>query len=671
MSKRTPPYGEARSSSRRFLPPDPAVEAPHRLTPGLAVRVGVLGTLTVIVFAVLVLRLLALQVIAGDRHLAVAQGNQLRTIKIDAPRGTIVDRNGKVIVDNIAGTAVKLWVGDLPKEGRYAIIRRLAAVLEVPAGALAKEVDDRRTDPLNPITVKVGVRQDQINYLMEHQTEFPGMKIQQVFLRDYPLGSRAAQILGYVGEISPAELTRLRGDNYASGDKIGKSGIEAAFDKFLRGEAGAAQVTVNALGQPQGPLTPKKEARTGYQVRLTIDTKLQQSAEEALRFGIATAKANKSYYADGGAIVALDPADGAILAMASYPTYKPSVYVGKVNPKKIAPLVDTAAATKANFPGLNRVTQAQYPPGSIWKPVTAIAAMQEHRLSPYESIPCTPTATYGLDKFKFRNWDPYINKPITLTEALARSCDTYFYDVGYRFYTGGQDARSRMQEWASKFGFGHPTGLDLGWEEAGIVPTPAWRKKTYTSDWDRAWNPGDSIQLAIGQKEVRVTPLQMARFYAMIANGGKLVTPYVVQSVEIPGANGLAPVVQRRFAPKTPVSAGVDPAALQIVRDGLYQATHSSFGTSQGVFGAFPIGIAGKTGTAEEVVHIPGYPAGHTEDQSWWCGFGPTDSQARIVVCAIIENGGHGSTAAAPAALKVFEKFFGVRADQQVLVKTD
>lgn len=670
MSSTTPPYGEARSPSSRFLPPDPAVEAPHRLTPGLAVRVGVLGTITVIVFAALILRLLALQVIAGERHLAVAQGNQLRTIKIEAPRGTIVDRNGKVIVDNVAGTAVKLWVGDLPKEGRYQIVRRLAAVLEVPAGALAKEVEARGVDPLNPITVKTGVREDQVGFLLEHQAEFPGVQVQQVFLRDYPLGSRAAQLLGYVGEISAEELARLRKSGYSLGDKIGKAGIEGSFDKYLRGVAGEAQVTVDSLGRPQGPLVPRKEAGTGLQVRLTLDVKLQQAAEEALRFGISTAKANKSFSADGGAIVALDPEDGAVLAMASYPTYKPSVYVGRIDPKDIAPLVEQEAAVRENFPGLNRVTQARYPPGSIWKPVTAIAAMQEHRLSPYESIPCTPTATYGLDKFKFKNWDPYVNKPITLTEALARSCDTYFYEVGYRFYNAGNEGRSRMQEWAARFGFGLPTGFGLGAEEVGIVPTPAWRKQNFTG-WDAAWNPGDSIQLTIGQKELRVTPLQMARFYAMIANGGKLVTPYIVQSAETPGANGLDPVVRWRNPIKIPVSAGVDPAALQIVRDGLYQATHSSYGTSQGVFGAYAIGIAGKTGTAEEVVAVPGYPAGHTEDQSWWCGYGPSDSQARIVVCAIIENGGHGSTAAAPAALKVFEKFFGVKAGAQVLVGTD
>ena len=174
-------------------------------------------------------------------------------------------------------------------------------------------------------------------------------------------------------------------------------------------------------------------------MRLTIDLAVQRAAERALRLGIETARANKSYNANGGAIVALDPRDGAVLAMASYPTYKPSVYVGRVDPEKIAPLVDNEAAKDANYPGLNRVTQVEYPPGSTWKPVTALAAMQEHLLSPYQSIQCTPQAEYGLDKQVFKNWDPYVNRPMTLYEALATSCDTYFYDVGYRFYTGGRE----------------------------------------------------------------------------------------------------------------------------------------------------------------------------------------------------------------------------------------
>ncbi|MGL6278142.1 MAG: penicillin-binding protein 2 [Gaiella sp.] len=665
------PYDERRSSSSRFLPPEPGVEAPHRLTPGLALRVGVLGVIALAVFAVLFVRLWSLQVLSGDTYLAAAQDNQLRTIQVEAPRGTIIDRNGKVIVENVPGTAVKLWVGDLPEKGRYDVITRLAAVLDVPAGRLAKEVDERRFDPLNPITVKTAVGDEQVAYLYEHQDEFPGVQIQQTFLRHYPYGSNGAQFLGYVGEISPEELKELRRDGYRAGDKVGKVGIEAKLDPFLRGVPGEAQIRVDSLGRPQSPLELRREARPGNAVRLTIDAGLQRAAERALRFGIETAKANDSWYANGGAIVALDPRDGAILASASYPTYQPSVYVGRVDPNKIRPLIDEQAARAKNYPGLNRVTQAEYPPGSIWKPVTALAAMQEHKLAPYESIQCTPTATYGLDDFQFRNWDPYVNKPMTLSEAMARSCDTYFYEVAYRFYLAGDAGRSRMQEWAKTWGFGGSTGFGLGTEAVGLVPTPAWRKQAYESDWDRAWNPGDSIQLSIGQKEVRVTPLQMARFYAMLANGGKLVTPYVVQSVETPGASGRSSVVLRRFAPEPPRSAGVDPAALQVVRDGLYSATHSSYGTSVGVFGTYPIPIAGKTGTAEKVVEIPGYPPGHLEDQSWWCGYGPSDTQARIVVCAVIENGGHGSTAAAPAALKVFERFFGVKAPAPQLVETD
>ena len=236
-------------------------------------------------------------------------------------------------------------------------------------------------------------------------------------------------------------------------------------------------------------------------------------------------------------------------------------------------------------------------------------------------------------------------------------------------------ARSRRDGCAcrsgrERFGFGKPTGLDIGGEADGLVPTPAWRKKTFKTDWDRAWNPGDSIQLAIGQKDVLVTPLQMATFYAMLANGGNLVTPFLVSDVEQPGGKDSPRVVLRRFAPRPPRPSGVDPAALAAVRDGLYAGTHSANGTSAGVFANYSIPISGKTGTAEKVVNLPGYPVGHVEDQSWWCGWGPSQ-EAKIVVCALIENGGHGSTAAAPAALRVFEKYFHRKAAATSLVSVD
>jgi len=238
-----------------------------------------------------------------------------------------------------------------------------------------------------------------------------------------------------------------------------------------------------------------------------------------------------------------------------------------------------------------------------------------------------------------------------------------------------------MQTWARKFGFGQTAGLDIGGEAAGLLPTPAWRKRVGRTAWDRAWNPGDLIQMAIGQKDITVTPLQLTRFYAALANGGQLVTPHVVAAVERPGSDDQPPVPIRTFAPAPPKPIDVDPTALAVVRDGLFQATHDSEGTSSGVFGSFPVPVAGKTGTAEKVVNLPGYPVGHLEDQAWWCGWGPFDgneyvndrgaTRPPLVVCALIENGGHGGTAAAPVALEVFEHWFREQAGVQGEVFSD
>ncbi|HEY4621808.1 MAG TPA: penicillin-binding protein 2 [Gaiellaceae bacterium] len=663
----TGPYQERRTPSGRFLPPDPRVREPHRLTPQLALRVAVLGGVALVAFAVLFLRLWSLQVLSGEEYLKASQNNELRLIRVEAPRGPLLDRHGRVVVSNVAGTAVELWVGDMPDEGRFELVQRLAKVLDVSPRALAREVDERRSDPLTPIVVKTAVGEEQVDYLYEHQAEFPGVEIVQIYLRDYPYSSLAAQILGYTGEISPEELKRLpKKDGYRSGDRIGKTGIEAAYDSYPRGRPGLAQIRVDSLGRPQSPLELRQEARAGYALRLTLDMRLQRAAEQALQYGIDLAHENDQWAANGGAIVALDPRDGAVLAMASAPTYRPSVFVGRTDPKKLQALY-----SDSSNPLFNRATAGLYPPGSTWKPVTALAGMQEHIFSAYDSIQCTPSATYGLDKQVFRNWNPYVNRSMTLDVALAESCDTYFYDIGNRFYLGGSDSRVRMQQWARRFGFGAPTGLDIGGEADGLVPTPEWRKKTFESDWDRAWNPGDSIQLAIGQKDLLVTPLQLVAFYAMLANGGQVITPHLVSDVEQPGGKGSPRVVLRRFAPPPPKSSGVDPAALAAIRDGLYLATHSATGTSSSVFASYPVPISGKTGTAEKVVPLPGYPSDHLEDQSWWCGWGPSDS-AKIVVCALIENGGHGSAAAAPAALKVFERFFGVEAaTPAAVVETD
>ena len=680
-------FPERRSPSGRFLPPDPRAAEPYRYTPQLALRVGVLAGLALLVFAVLFLRLWALQVLSGDRYLNAAQNNQIRSVRVEAPRGSIVDRNGRTIVSNVPGTAVKIWTADLPEEGRYAMLKRLAKILRAPLPRLTKALEERRGDPLTPILVKTAVHEDQVMYLEEHRDEFPGVQIVGTYLRDYEYKSLAAQVLGYVGEVSPEELERLeksKDRDVRGGEKIGKTGVEAAFDSYLRGAPGLDQLRVDSMGRPQDTFQPRRPGQPGNSVRLTIDVGLQRTAERALREGIDTAYANEAWSANGGAIVAMDPRDGAILAMASNPTYKPSVYVGRVDPKKLAPLTNDKVAAKYNYPGINRAIAGVYPPGSTFKPLTALAAISDGLLSPYEYIQCQPYAEYGLDRLRFKNWNPFTNMPMTLTTALAQSCDTYFYDVGNRYYTRGEYERrywTAMQKWAEKFGFGSPSGLDIGGEAAGLLPTPAWRKKVGRTAWDKAWNPGDLIQLAIGQKDMNVTPLQMARFYAALANGGKLVTPYLVSAVEPPATEGQTTVPVATFAPKPPKPINVDPAALSVVREGLYQATHDANGTSSGVFGSFPVPVAGKTGTAEKVVNLPGYPAGHLEDQAWWCGWGPFDGNEQrtasggkrgpLVVCALIENGGHGGTAAAPAALKVFERWFQEDAGAQGVVFSD
>ncbi len=270
-------------------------------------------------------------------------------------------------------------------------------------------------------------------------------------------------------------------------------------------------------------------------------------------------------------------------------------------------------------------------------------------------------------KQPFANWDGGVYEWMSMARALGVSCDTYFYQLGSRFYELGADRGQPLQRWARIFGLGEETGIDIERESTGLVPTIKWRRRNFTTALERSWKPGDSIQLSIGQKDIKVTPLQMARFYAMLANGGKLVTPHVAANVVKVGSTRTLPGLR----PTLPNSVAVDPTAMQVVRDGLYQATHGD-GTSAWVFDNFPVAIAGKTGTAEKTVDLGSFSG--TVNQSWWCGYGPSDRTAELVVCAVIENGGHGSTAAAPAAREVFQRYFDLdpgEAGEATLVRSE
>jgi penicillin-binding protein 2 len=654
----------------RFLPGDPRVAEPYRLTPQLAFRVALLAFLALAVFAVLFLRLWALQVLSGDKYLAVANDNRVRTLRLEAPRGPVLDRNGNVVVGFVPGWRVELWPADLPKTWRAqrAELQALSGLTGVSLKDILALLNRHAGDPLTPIVVQRGLRQDQIFYLKEHNAEFPGVRLANSYLRKYPYQSLGAQILGYVGQITAEEYKTMKKRGYQPTDSIGQAGIEKTYDTYLRGKDGKAQLTVDSRGRPKGAITTLVGATPGQSLRLTIDIGLQRAAERALSYGIQLAHSGGYTYADGGAIVAMDPRDGAILAMASSPTYKPSIFTGHKDPKKLAPLLDNKAADAANHPGINRAIDAAYPPGSTFKPVTALAAMQEHLITPTQQLLCSPV--YTAYKQPFRNWTNLINQWIDLPTALAMSCDTYFYELGKRFYLLPADRGHPLQGWANRFGLGQKTLIDVGPEVAGLIPTPEWRRNQYSKSKgygivDRTWKPGYSIQMSIGQGQILTTPLQMTRLYALIANGGKLVTPHLADDVELPGTKGQPIRVLRRFGAQPPQPTGVDPTALSYVQRGLEEATHSPVGTGAGVFGNFPVNIAGKTGSAEKLVQLPGFPNPSNQTQSWWCGYGPYD-QPTIVVCALIENGGHGGTSAAPAALKVFQQYFGKNGQAQI-----
>jgi penicillin-binding protein 2 len=640
------------SSLPGFLPPDPRVEEPYRLTPQMAIRIAILGFVAIALFAVLFFRLWALQVISGERYLEEARNNQVRTFRVSAPRGTITDRDGSLLVTNVPGTLVQLWpaaVLELPEARRRALLRRLGRLLNLRPREISAAVRRGKADPLTPVTLRVSVREEKAKFLLEHQARFPGVQVVPTHLRRYEHRGLAAHVLGYVAEISPEQLAERKDEGYAAGDRIGQTGIEATFDRYLRGSPGVGEVRVDALGRVISEREFQQFPEPGLSVRLTLDSELQRAAEEALRFGIRLAQDNGEWAANGGAIVAMDPRTGEVLALASNPAFDPSIYVGRVEPKELRRLADPSA----NHPTLNRAIAGLYPPGSTFKPITALAALEEGFLSPTELIQCSPFIRIGEDRQLFRNWDPYRNEPMELTTAIANSCDTYFYEVALRAY---ERPDSPIQRWARRFGFGAPRGVGIGPEGSGLIPTPEWRRRTFEGI-DRIWTSGDSVQLGIGQGDVLVTPLQMAVFYSLIANGGKLVQPTLVQQVERPATEGEAAVPVRQFKPPAPRDLGLDPAALRFIQEGLYDATHAPYGTSTSVFGDFPRPIAGKTGTAEKYVEIGSWNG--LRDQSWWCGFGPY-GDPELVVCAVVENGGHGGEAAAPAALKVFEKHFGV-----------
>ncbi len=594
-----------------------------------ALRVAILSGLALVMFSIIFFRLWYLQVLSGDRYLKAAENNQVREITVRAPRGEVLDRNGHALVANRTALALQLQPTELPRSHRkrQQEFARLGQVIGMSPDQIQRQLREQTKElPANPVTLKRDVDYDLVYYLRENQGQYPGVSVQHVYVRSYPNGTLAAQIFGYVREVTEEQLKEARYQGLVPGDQVGQSGVENTYDNVLRGGNGMTRVQVDAQGRPTGGVLSRTQPRAGDNLLLTIDSRVQAAGEAAL-----------GAFGTPGAFVAMNVRDGEILGLGSSPTYDPTVFTKPVIPQST---VDQIFSDQAGSPYTNRATQGLYPTGSTFKPITAVAALESGVLTPTTTIVDGGTFTIGGQSFQNAGGASY--GALQLPQALQVSSDVFFYNVGADLYSH-QDAQ---QHWASELGIGHPTGIDIPGEAAGLLPSPEWRDRLYKEgDTDRPWSVGDNVNLAVGQGDLQTNPLQMAVAYAAIANGGDVVRPHV--GMEVEDTSGRA-VQEIDPAPQRHVE--IAPQYRQAILQGIHMAAQSPGGTSYPVFGNFPIPMAGKTGTAER------YTQG---DQSWYVALAPYPNP-QIVVAATIEQGGFGVEAAAPVTRHILEAYFNV-----------
>src|SRR2546426_7740013 len=456
------------------------------VTPQLALRIAILGGIALVLFAIIFFRLWYLQVLSGDRYLAEANDNRVREVKVEAPRGQIVDRNGSVLVDNRTALAVQVLPQQLPKDTtrRDREIRRLAAVLQMRPGTALRTIrHDARVVPFSPVTLRTDVTLDTVLYLQENQTRFPGVDVERIFLRKYPHQTVGAHLFGTLGEVTEQQLKESRYDGVQLGDRVGQSGIEYEYDRYLRGQNGATRIQVDALGRPKGELSIRDPV-PGKQLRLSIDFGVQKTGQEAL------ARLGKP-----GAFVAMDPRNGEVLGLGSNPSFDPNVFAKGVSASVYKRLQDPDNGA----PLANRATQGLYPTGSAFKLITATAALQTGLLTPASVL--FDGGSLNVGGISFQNAGGATYGALSIARALQVSSDVFFYRVGLMADQHGGDI---IQKWARKLGIGRPTGIDLPGEVAGLVPSPAWRNRLFRKHLtDRPWTPGDNINFAVGQGDLQ------------------------------------------------------------------------------------------------------------------------------------------------------------------------
>ena len=602
----------------------------RRMTPQLALRVAVIGGIALVAFGLVFFRLWYLQVLSGDKYRSEARANSVRPIKVAAPRGEIVDREGRVLVRNRTGLAVKVSPEKLPegRAERRAVYARLGRVLAMTPARVEKTVEDQlKALPSAPATVKSDVSKKLIYYLAENQEDFPGVEPEQVFVRQYPHSEIGAHLFGYVSEVNEDQLKDERYRGVVLGDRVGQDGIEYQYDRFLRGENGASRVRVDALGNLRQTLT-SKQPKQGRQLRLSIDLDVQRVAQEVLGGSF-------------GAFAVMNVRNGEVIALGSAPSYDPNIFSKRIRQSDLDRLTDKDNGE----PLLNRATQGDYPTGSTFKLITATAALEGGLITP-------DTVQYDGGSLRvggvsFSNAGGVVHGALALRQALSVSSDVFFYRLGVQ--ANGSGNGLLIQDWAKRLGLGRATGIDLPDDSPGRIPTPKWRNDLFKKGLtDRPWSVGDNVNLSVGQGDLSANPLQLAVAYAAIANGGRVVQPRLGQRIE--DATGRP--LQELEAPSAR-KLDIDDTNRQAILDGLRAAASESGGTSSDVFAGFPIPVAGKTGTAEK-------GAGRA-DQSWYAALAPYPNPEYVVVTTF-EQGGFGAETAAPAARAILAELFGVNA---------
>jgi penicillin-binding protein 2 len=617
-------------------------------------RLSVLGVVVISLFAALFSRLWYLQVMDSQSFRVAAKANQVRLVYEPAPRGRILDRNGNVLVDNRFRFVVTLSRQAAAQNPD--VVARVAALLNMSVDDVQKRISDVRFSPYKPVPVADDVPKEMAISLRERHDEFPGVEVTRVAERTYPNGALAAHVLGYVGQVTSDELKDLRRKGYREGDEIGRAGVERSYEKYLRGEPGVTKLAVDASGTVLPvALGPPQLPRPGKDIQLTIDANVQRLAEDSLAQGLEAAKRSydrdkrKGFVAPAGAAVVLDPNDGSVLALASNPTYDPSIFVGGVKQA----VFDDLSKPENHFPLNDRAIQGQYPPGSTFKLFTSIAALGKGLIDPrttYDDQGKFTLKNCQGDQCVFRNAQGAKNGRVNLAKALTVSSDAFFYYLGASFWTQRGQVGDAMQDTAKEFGLGARTGIPLLGEQPGRVWTPADKKRFHEKrpkDFPYGdWHTGDNVHLAIGQGDVAVTPLQLASAYGAFATGGTLTPPRIAARVLDQQARPVEDL------PTTPARHLDLPAGKDAILTGLEGTVADPKGTAYAAFAGFPLAsfpIAGKTGTAQ----VP-----PLQDTALFVSFGPVN-HPQYVVAVVMEESGFGGSSAAPVARRVWEGLVG------------